>query len=341
MARKATGRKPRRDAEGKSAANLINALKFVSVAQRKTGNPNQVHSVFHGGFVTAFDGLLTVGHPIDEDIVACPNTLQLLTALQKCGEQQTITQLDSGRLSVKSDKFRALIPCERFDLMPYVGPDTICASIDDRIKAGFEMVSPIVSDSADRMAIAGILLQANTTVATNGHVLLEYWHGIDLPPNIFLPKPAVKAILNVGKKLTHFGFSYDSATFVFEDRSYIKTQLIAERFVSYENVINVPSNPWPLPEGFYAAVDALESFSDNGILFFGKELAHSHHDSSVGASYELQGLPHDLMAFNAEYLQIVRKAFCSVDFQLFDSGCKAFFFGDNVRGALMGCSVKR
>ena len=329
------GRKPRRGNEGNGAANLINALKFISPAQRKAGTPNQTNCVFYGGFVTAFDGLLTIGHPVDEDINACPNTHGLLNALLKCGEKLSITQLDSGRLSIKSDKFKALVPCERFDVMPYAGPDVACAAIDDRLKAGFELVSPLANENAQRTSLAAILLQANTVVATNGHVLLEYWHGIDLPPNILLPKPAVKAIGNVGKKLTQFGFSGNSATFFFEDGSYIKSQLFDERYVDYASVLDVAVNPWPLPEDFYKAVDTLESFTENHLLYFGANGMRSHFDENEGASFEMSGLTAGLI-FNAEYLQLVRKAFVNVDFQ----PDRAFFFGENARGAIMGCRAK-
>ena len=335
MAARKTGRKPRQ-AEGNGADSLIRALKFVSAAQKKAGNvPYQTHCVFYGGFVTAFDGTLTIGHPIAEDINACPNTMLLLSALLKCGQTLSITQLDSGRLSVKSEKFKALVPCEKFDGMPYVGPDVQCAVIDERIKTGFELVSPLANETAQRTALAAILLQANSTAATNGHVLLEYWHGIDLPPNILLPKPAVKAIVATDKKLVGFGFSDNSATFFFEDKSYIKTQLFQDTYPDISKVLDAPSNPWPLPEGFYTAVDTLESFTETGLLYFGPASMRSHYDANEGASYEITGLPENAI-FNAEYLQMIRPGFVKVDFQK----DRALFFAENMRGAIMACHPK-
>lgn len=332
--RKATGRKPRRSGEANGASGLIEALKFVLPAQSKEGQPHHVHSVFYGGFVIASNGMLTIGHPVEEDINACPNTHELLKALQKCGEKLSITQLDLGRLSIKSDRFKALVDCERFEVMPYVGPDVQCAAIDDRIRTGIEVVSVLASENASRTSMACVMLQANTVVGTNGHVLMEYWHGIDLPPNILIPKAAAKAICNVGKKLVGFGYSYSSATFFYEDQSYIKTQLFEEQYVNYGAVLNVPTNPFPLPADFYKALDTVEAFSENTKVYFTETAMRSHEESSnKGATFDIEGLPKGQI-YNSEYLQLVRAGFVNVDFQ----ENKAFFFADNVRGAIMGCT---
>lgn len=331
-----SGRKPRRGNDGNGAASLINALKFVSVAQKKQGQAaHHSHCVFYGGYVTAYDGLLTAGCPIEEDIHACPNTFKLLDALTKCAEKLSITQLESGKLSIKSEKFKAIVPCEILENMPYVGPDVNCAVVDDRLKTAIETVVPLTSESADRIALTAVLIQANTAVATNGHVLLECWHGIDLPPNLLIPKAAAKAIINVGKKLTGFGFSTGSVTFFYEDRSYLKTQLIEEKYPNYLAVLDVASNCFPLPEDFYKAVDMLESFSEKGLVYFKNDSMRSSPFEGEGASYEIQGLRNNSI-YNASYLQLIRNCFVNVDFQ----ETKAFFFGNNSRGAIMGCKLK-
>ena len=73
-----------------------------------------------------------------------------------------------------------------------------CAVIDDRIKAAFEAVLPLATDGAQHAHLAAVLLQSGSAVATNGHVLAEYWHGIDLPP-MLIPKASAVAILKAGK----------------------------------------------------------------------------------------------------------------------------------------------
>lgn len=341
MARKITGRKPRSRTGTTAASSLIAALKFIAVAQKKNGQvPYQSHCSISNGMATAYDGNLTIGHPVEDDVAACPNTLLLLNALQKCGEQLSITQLDSGRLAVKSDGFRAMVPCEQFQSMPHCGPDIRCATIDNRIRTGFEMVSPLAEEDAGRAILAATLLQANTVAATNGKCLLEYWHGIDLPPNILLPKTAVKAIVASNKNLVGFGFSHGSATFFFEDGAYIKTQLFEDSYPDINSVLNKPCNPWPLPEKFFDGVKTLESFCpENRVVYFSAGVMRSHADANEGASYEVPGLC-DRMAFNADYLLLCEPALQKVHFMVEEKRAM-FFSNDNMlRGVIMGCESK-
>lgn len=325
-------RKPKEQNSG--AASLIEALKFVALAQQKEGTPVQTHCIINQGRMMAFNGIFATGHLIDDDLSACPHSTRLLDALGKCGANLSITQLDSGRLSIKSDRFKAFVPCVPFDQLVCVEPDAPCAAIDDRLKAGFDMVAPILSETAQKAMFAGALLQAGSIVGTNGHVLVEYWHGIDLPPGLIVPKAALQALTKTAKKLTRFGFSPNSATFFFEDDSFIKTQLYSEQYPDYGRIFPANVNPWPLPEGFFEGVRKIQSLSDDKIVHFeasGMIVKDAQRNQS--GSYEIQGLK-DGLAFNMEYLSIVEPIFKQVDFDT-EPG-KAVFFGDNARGALMG-----
>lgn len=324
----------RKTKDNNGAASLIEALKFVNLAQHKEGTPNQTHCIISGGRVTAFDGVIATGHLIEDDLSACPHTARLLDALSKCGPHLSITQLDSGRLSIKSDRFKAFVPCIPFEQLALIEPDAPCAAIDDRLKAGFAMVAPILSDTAQKAIFAGALLQAGSIVGTNGHILVEYWHGIDLPPGLLIPKAALQAIIKTPKKLSRFGFSQHSATFFFEDDSFIRSQLYSEPYVKYENIFPENLNPWPLPEGFFEGINKIQSLSDDKIVYFDKTgLIVKDAQKKQSGSYDVEGLKVGL-AFNMDYLAIIESVFKQVDF---DSGTnKAVFFGENARGALMG-----
>ncbi|WEM33685.1 DNA polymerase processivity factor [Pseudomonas phage PSA-KC1] len=143
-----TKRKPRarkQAAAGKNkakgpspAASLLAALKFVAIAQKKAGPTNVQFGHIAHNWAAASDGVLTVAHPIEEDLVACPHTLQFIDALSKVGEELSITRsLPRTPLAVSSGAFRALVPCVGFDDVPITAPDPQCATIDDRIKTAF------------------------------------------------------------------------------------------------------------------------------------------------------------------------------------------------------------
>lgn len=315
------------------AASLLAALKFIAVAQKKSGTVQQQFSVISGNWAAASNGVLTVATKVEEDLSACPHTYQLIDALSKVGEELAITQLSPTSLAVVSGAFRALIPCVGFGDVGITGPDERCAVIDDRIKAAFEAVLPLATDGAQHAHLAAVLLQSGSAVATNGHVLAEYWHGIDLPP-MLIPKASAVAILKAGKALTGFGYSGPSATFWFEDDSFIKTQLFAEQFPNYQPLFNCEGlNPWPVPDEFYKAVRSIESFSRSGVVYFENGMLASNEQETEASTYKIEGLPEG-MGFNAKYLLMVESSFKNVHFD--EQSNKAFFFGENVRGVLMG-----
>ena len=315
------------------AASLLAALKFVAVAQKKAGTVQQQFGVISGNWAAASNGVLTVATKVEEDLSACPHTYQLIDALSKVGEDLSITQLSPTSLAVVSGAFRALIPCVGFGDVGITGPDERCAVIDDRIKSALECVLPLATDGAQHAHLAAVLLQSGSAVATNGHVLAEYWHGIDLPP-MLIPKASAVAILKAGKALTGFGYSGPSATFWFEDDSFIKTQLFAEQFPNYQPLFNCKGlNPWPVPEEFYKAVRSIESFSRSGIVYFENGVLASNEQETEASTYKIEGLPEG-MGFNAKYLLMVESSFKNVHFD--EQSNKAFFFGENVRGVLMG-----
>ena len=315
------------------AASLLAALKFVAVAQKKAGTVQQQFGVISGNWAAASNGVLTVATKVEEDLSACPHTYQLIDALSKVGEDLSITQLSPTSLAVVSGAFRALIPCVGFGDVGITGPDERCAVIDDRIKSAFEAVLPLATDGAQHSHLAAVLLQSGSAVATNGHVLAEYWHGIDLPP-MLIPKASAVAILKAGKALTGFGYSGPSATFWFEDDSFIKTQLFAEQFPNYQPLFECEGlNPWPVPDEFYKAVRSIESFSRSGVVYFENGMLASNEQETEASTYKIEGLPEG-MGFNAKYLLMVESSFKNVHFD--ESSNKAFFFGENVRGVIMG-----
>lgn len=315
------------------ASELIAALKFVAVAQHATGQIYQTHCALGGGTVVAFDGTIAAGQRINEDLTACPHTHRLIDALTKCGDSLAITQIDNGRLSVKSGNFRAFVPCVARDMLLAIQPDPPVAAIDDRLRTGFEIVGNLAADASEHVVTASILLQAGSMVATDRRVMIEYWHGIDLPPGIVLPKAGAAAVVKTKKPLVSFGFSENSATFYFNDGSWIKSQLYSVAWPNISRILDVSANPLPLPDNFYAAVDAVSPFSESDDLHFTDGFMRSHPVDGIGATYEIAGLPAGVV-YKAKHLKLVQPYIKTVDFS--GKNGIAYFFGDNIRGAITG-----
>jgi hypothetical protein len=327
----ARGKRAKAADKATASSALVNALKFVSVAQKEIGQPYQTHVALLNNTAVAFDGTVAAGCQIEEDLVACPHTLRLIDALAKCGDTLSITQLDGDRLSIKSDKFKAYVPCVPVDNLTVAYPDPPCAVIDDRIKKGFEVVGVLASDNSQHVVTASILLRAGSMVATDRNIMFEYWHGIDLPPGIVVPKAGAIAVTKINKPLAQLGFSSRSVTFYFEDGSWLRSQLYDDKWPDIDRVLNVKNNPWPIPEGFFKAVEAVASFSQSGALYFKPNLLRSHAEDGIGASYEVTGLPGGPI-YRAKHLKLIEPYAKTIDF-IGQNGI-AYFYGDDIRGAI-------
>lgn len=318
-------------AKKKEASKLQLALDFIALAQKDKGAPYQTHVMLTNNTAIAFDGILAAGHLIDESLVACPHTMTLVAALKKCEGVLSVTQLDSGKLSVKAGKFRALVPCLPGATLPGIAPDPRVGIIDDRIRHALEIVSPLIVENSQRVITASALVKSGSVVATNGMMLLEVWHGIDMPPGLLVPKLFINALLKVQKKLVAFGFSQNSFTVYFDDNSWLKTQLYNEKWPDTDGILAKPHTALPVPEGTFKAIETVSDFCEDSRIFLKPGRVQSHAEDAVGAQYEVPQLQADVV-LNAKNLKLLDGVITSIDFTGTDG--ITFFYGENLRGAM-------
>ena len=115
----------------KPESNLLNALKFLACVTEKEGAIHETHVLLRNSCAVAFNGILSAGIPISEDILCYPHNEFFIEALSKCDENFSLTQMDLNRLSIKSGKFKAIIPCIDPALAQFTNPDEISAPIND------------------------------------------------------------------------------------------------------------------------------------------------------------------------------------------------------------------
>lgn len=330
------GRPPKK-LPSKSPA-FTEALKFVGTILREEGSANQTHAILVNHTAVAFNGILGAGIKIDEDLYCCPQNKLLLEALSKCNGSLSITQLSKDKLSIKSDKFKAIIPCLDPSMLDLCVPDAPIISINDELKKGLEAVSILCNENSQRVVTASILMNSQSVIATDAHVIFEYWHGIEnLPVGLVIPKSVVKPLMDIKKKLVLLGNSTNSITFWFEDQSWLKTQLYAEPWPNLDFILNKQSNPIKVPKDFFAALAAVSPFSE-GDIFFGKGMLTSHDTEGVGASFEIEGLPVGL-TFSARQLALLKDWATSIDFQAEgprEGTTMLMAFGGKMRGAIAG-----
>ena len=314
---------------------LLTALNFISLAQRNTSNPVSAYCCLGGGFLTASDGILTAGHRIEEDLEARPHTGKFKSALASCGKTFSLTQLSGGKLTVRSGKFSANIPCLAEEPIHHQ-PDPISISLNDAVRMGLRAVSHLTQDDADNTVNSSILLRSGSLVATNSIVMIEYWHGSLTLPTMAIPKPFANAVAKAPFPLTGMGFSQTSVTFWFGEECWFKTQVYADAWPDIEGIFQMPGVPIvDLPRGFYEALRKVEEFAEEGrekgTVWTNRFGIGSHKErSGIGAFHEITGLPE--IGFGIKALKSIENVVKKIAF----GTDRAWFFGDNTRGVIMG-----
>lgn len=330
--------KPRSQKQSiETKSSLLQALEFCACVNEKLGAAFETHVGLKNKWAVSFNGIIAAGSPIEEDIYCYPHNLTLIEALSKCEEGYSFTQLDNDRLSIKSGKFKAIVPCLDPSLMQEALPDPWIVPITNKFKEAIDAVGVLANENAQHVLEASILMNGTTVISTNRMMLLEYWHGLDLPPNIALPKQFVAALAKQKKNLTGFGFSSCSATFYFEDGSWLKTQLYNDEWPNVSNILNREANLWSIDPNFFKALSAVEPFSEDGNIHFDTNLLMSNPDNT-GASYEINGVPKGVV-YPAKHLKIMKPYVKRVDYKakgIHDSSYCLVFQGDFMRGVISG-----
>lgn len=337
-----------RPAKPTQAQQLLQALEFVKYG---IGDVADWHKYVRlsGNMAITFNGQIGAGHPIAEEVTLCPQLDRLVAALKRCGKTLVISETGNGQLSIKGDKLRALVPCvaDAGDL-PAILPDPPIALVSDILKEAFKICGSISSETAETVFEASLLLEANTctSIGKGKATMLQFWHGIDLPPHMVIPKVFAEAVAKQEKALTGFGFSWQgqqigSVTFWFDGGSWIKTQCYQDRWPNISPILDVQSFPVEVPSGLFDAAEAVMHFSDDGGIIFGDGKVMSHDTDAAGAQYEVAGLQGG-KRFGGKLFKSIAAHVKSIDLTTFPD--RAFFFGGEpanpVRGVIMGLGVQ-
>lgn len=314
--------------------NLSNALEFIALAQEKTGKPNETNCFIHNGFVTASNDFLTTSHLFENNIEACPKTIDFLNALKLCGKNFKITQLSLHKIAVQSGRLTAYIDClENADALYITKPDQPRIELTEAFLNCLKLLSPLTDTKEQDIKTSSILLKSGTAVASKDQaLLLEAYHGVHMP-TIAVPSKAIKAVLKSKKTPSHLGFSDNSATFHFPDDSWIKTQFYEGDWPDTDSILNYPGNAMiEPPKGFFKALHKLKDFTDDFIIIEDDKIKTSAVDNK-GTEIKFKGFD-KVAKLNISYLLLIEKFVKTIDIKADDHHC--YFYGDDVRGVLAG-----
>jgi hypothetical protein len=323
------GRKPGTKVT-KEPNTLLEALKFISVAQRANGAPETTHCRLSQNWIMASNGILSAAHKIQESIECCPHTYSLIDALEAAPGPVNLTHLSNG-LSVRSGEFSVLVPCLEASNLPTVMPDAQMGICDDRLKQAVQSVGILAAESGQKLVNASIQLRGQTALASDGNVILEAFHGISLPPLYIVPKTFATALSRPTVPIEKAGGSEDSLTLWYADGSWLKTQVYSpsSELPDLYRWLNLPATPVPVPKELFTVAKLLAPFSGDGKLYSTKDGMKVN--GMAPAVNSLKHMPIGIALSIKSLLQIA--PYCNTIHFLAAEGI-SLFFGDGVRGCI-------
>jgi hypothetical protein len=269
-------------------SRLIQALEFLQLCGRGSDERAE-YCMMDSQNVVSFNSVIAVGTTIEEGMSACPHMAMLLAGLDRSGDSYVITQLSPYKLLLRAGTFQAFIPCLDPSALSWPVPDPPIVDLDNRLLDALLKIVPLVDAKGETVLEQSIQLNAGSVFATNRSVLAEAWHGIDLPCGLLIPKAIVTALKKAKKHLKQFGCSKVTATFYFEDDTWMRTQLFQDRWPSNVTAyLNCPINAHKVPPYLFEAAEKVSPFSTGNVYVKGNMISsHPFDAKEIGSSLQL------------------------------------------------------
>ena len=311
---------------------MLDALRFVQGAvAKKDFVPALTHFRVDRGTIRGYNGMLGLCCPIDLDLNVSPRAVPFIKAIQTCQDTIQLHVTPAGKLSVKSGKFKALVDCIQEDF-PEVEPEGTSIELNGGLLAALKLLAPMIADDASRPWARGILFRGQSAFATNNIIIAEYWLGYHFPVEINIPRAAVVELLRIKEEPISMQIAENSATFHFSGNRWLRTQTHTTQWPDISRILDQPSNPIPVHEGLWEAVENVVPFVDEfGRVFLNANGITTGEADSSGASVDLPGL-NASGVYHFEQLRLLDGVALSIDFNT----SPKLWFGDKVRGAIAG-----
>lgn len=314
---------------------MFKELKFVQGAvAKKDFIPAITHFAIEAGRVRAFNGTIALSSPIACDLTCKPKAVPMVQAIGRCSDTIALSMTPAGRLSIKSGSFKAFIECVD-EATAHVEPEGDRIEFDGAamLKA-IKVIQPFIGNDASRAHLTGILLRGESAFATNNVCLIEYWVGAKFPHVVNIPRAAINEMVRINEAPTHAQMTDNSITFHYADGRWIRSQLFDTKWPDLGAVLDVASNPEPIPPQLFEGLTTIKPFVDKfGRVHIVEDHIRTHADPSEGASFDLSWA-HNPSIFNIEMLALLEGVATTADFNLAPAPCT--FFGDRLRGAIIG-----
>ena len=315
---------------------MLSSLKFVQGAvAKKDFVAALTHFRIRDGLVKGYNGSLALCGPIELDLSVMPKALPFIKAIQACQDTIALHVTDTGRLSIKSGRFKAFVDCIKEEF-PDVQPEGDIIKLDGGLLEVLKKLAPFIAEDASRPWARGILFRGQSAFATNNVVIIEYWLGYTFPVEINVPKSAVAELLRINEEPEAMQVTPHSVTFHFSNHRWLRSQTYSLDWPDIGKVLDREATPHTFPETLFESIhDCLIPFleEDGGIYFMEDGSITTSYTGGLGAAVQLE--PFGAVGkYNAEQFMLLDGVAERIDLSAFPA--PSLFYGDKVRGAIVG-----
>lgn len=317
---------------------MLEALKFVKGAVgKKDYVPALTHFCISNGRITGYNGKISLSAPIALDVDCCPKAVPFVRAVEACNETAQLHLTPTGKLSIRSGKFRAHVDTVGVEVFPEVLPEGQHVQIDGRLLPALRKVVDIIGEDASRQWATGLLLDGNSVFATNNVIIAQHWLGYHFPYRVVVPKYTVKEMIRIGEEPIGMQLTQLNITFHYEGDRWLRSQLICEGWPPVLDILNADAVPEgevpPVADEFWAALETLAPFLDEATarVFLMEDSVRTA--PSEGTSVEQCGTGLSGI-YNHKMLSLLHGLADKINFQSYPS--RVVWYGDGVRGLLVG-----
>lgn len=316
-------------------SDILKALKFIQGGVCKKENlPYQSHVLIESGKIRSFNGNVALCSPIQIDINCQPKAHPFIKVISECKDIPQISLAKNGKLDIKSGKLRVKIDCLS-ETMPYIVPSGTMYECDGELllKAIKKLISFVTRDNKRQWA-RGMLFSQGSIFATCNVVLVQYWTNSIFAKDINIPLHCLEEIVRINEAPKRVQISDTSVTFHYEDGRWLNSSLISDKWPDVVEMLNAESNPKPVHPELWDALKAVKSFAiANRVDFHTGKITTGEVDSE----YELDGFD-SIGSWGASFLLSLEDLITVIDFSKYPK--PAMFYGDNLRGVIIGHHVK-
>src|SRR5574337_929986 len=153
---------------------MLESLNFVKGAvAKKDLVPAMTHFHISNGRIQSYNGKISLSAPIALDVDCCPKADPFVRAIEACTETAQLHLTPSGKLAIRSGKFRAHIDSVPEEMFPELEPEGEPVSVDGDLLPALTQLYDLVGEDASRPWATGILLDGGSAFATNNVLLAE------------------------------------------------------------------------------------------------------------------------------------------------------------------------